>query len=197
MAKPSPSMLVEPSVFPDLALTMPTSSPFSLNIPPPELPGLMAALVWRRFIVSPLMVTSRLRALMMPSVTVPPSWPRGLPMTMVYSPTVSASESPRMTGVRPVASTFSTATSVLESVPSRVASYSVPSTVVTVMRVAPSTTWSLVTMVPSAERMTPLPAPVWTYCPRKLLVDTFSVRISTTEGEARAAISLTDSTPPV
>ena len=65
------------------------------------------------------------------------------------------------------------------------------------MLLALSTTWSLVMMMPSSEKMTPLPAPLWIYWPKKLLRLTVSVLISTTEGEARAAISLTERAPPV
>ena len=65
------------------------------------------------------------------------------------------------------------------------------------MVLAPLTTWSLVTMMPSSEKMTPLPAPLWTYWPNQELRLTISVLISTTEGEARAAISLTERAPPV
>ena len=83
---------------------------------------------------------------MMPSVTVPPNSPNGLPTARVNSPTCRLSESPTTAGVRPVASIFSTAISVLESAPTTVAGYSVPSLVRTVTWLAPLTTWLFVMM---------------------------------------------------
>ena len=105
---------------------MPTSSPAMLNRPPPELPGLMLALVWIRvrFRMEPSLLwieTSRLRALMMPSVTVPLRLPRGLPTATTSSPTARALLSPTTAGVRPSASIFRTATSLAVSEPTTVA----------------------------------------------------------------------------
>ena len=99
-----------------LALVMPTTSPYILNRAPPELPELMAQSVWiRSMVVSEDMVTSRFRALTIPEVSEKVSSPRGLPMATTLSPTFSLSESPMTTGVRPAASIFSTATSLLSS----------------------------------------------------------------------------------
>ena len=61
------------------------------------------------------MVTSRFRALTAPAVREKVSSPRGLPMATTLSPTFSLPEEPMTTGVRPSASTFSTATSLLSS----------------------------------------------------------------------------------
>ena len=121
IAKPRPSA----SESEDLALTTPTSSPFMLNRPPPELPGLTEASIWIRDMVFTepelWMLTLRFSALTMPLVTVPPSSPRGLPTASTLSPTVRVSLSPTTAGVRPLASIFSTATSLVESSPTTVA----------------------------------------------------------------------------
>ena len=99
-----------------LALVMPTTSPYMLNRAPPELPELMAQSVWISSWVLPEdMVTSRFRALTAPAVREKVSSPRGLPMATTLSPTFSLPEEPMTTGVRPSASTFSTATSLLSS----------------------------------------------------------------------------------
>ena len=68
------------------------------------------------------MVNSLFVAEIIPSVTVPPSVPRGLPITTAVSPTANLSLSPIVAGVNPSASTLSTAISLLASVPTRVAS---------------------------------------------------------------------------
>ena len=67
------------------------------------------------------MLTLRFSALTMPLVTVPPSSPRGLPTASTLSPTVRVSLSPTTAGGRPLASIFSTATSLVESSPTTVA----------------------------------------------------------------------------
>ena len=69
----------------------------------------------------PWMVTLRFSALTMPLVTVPPSSPSGLPTARTLSPTDRLSLSPTVAGVRPVASIFSTATSLVSSSPTTVA----------------------------------------------------------------------------
>ena len=58
--------------------------------------------------------------------TMPPlmekvSSPRGLPMAITVSPTLTSALLPRVTAWRPVASIFSTATSLVESSPTTVA----------------------------------------------------------------------------
>ena len=81
----------------------------------------MAALVCIRVIWLPSTVMSRFRAETMPSVTVPPRVPMGLPTAMTTSPTCTLSESPSTAGVRPVASIFSRAMSLCWSLPTTVA----------------------------------------------------------------------------
>ena len=121
MAKPRPSASLEE----DFALTRPMSSPFMLNRPPPELPGLTEASIWIRDMVLvelvPWMVTLRFRALTMPLVTVPPSSPSGLPTASTLSPTARLSLLPTVAGVRSVASILRTATSLVSSSPTTVA----------------------------------------------------------------------------
>ena len=93
---------------------MPTSSPLALTSAPPELPGLIAALVWMALVTTTpdeesydpntssessrlMVVTGRLRALMMPVVTDPDS-PSGLPTAMTGAPTVSLLELANLPG---------------------------------------------------------------------------------------------------
>jgi len=98
----------------------------------------------------------------MPRVTdMPPSRASALPTATTSSPTMVASESPSVAGVRsdtPV--TCSRARSFAVSLATRVAGkcWSDPSTE-TVIAVAPSITWALVRIWPSAVRTTPVPAP--------------------------------------
>ena len=88
----------------------------------------------------------RFSALTMPPVAVPRSSPRGLPMAMMSSPTVSMSESPSVAGTRPEASILMMARSFRPSVPTMVASCLLSSLRVTRMLVAFSTTWLQVTI---------------------------------------------------
>ncbi|GBD13818.1 hypothetical protein HRbin24_01860 [bacterium HR24] len=153
MANPTPSAC-PPRI---TAVVMPTTSPRMFTSGPPELPGLMAASVW----MAPGMVTPhwsswmvRSLALTTPLVTVgPPGRFRALPMATTSSPICSASESPRVADVRPLASIFSTAKSVSGSRPTIRAGKRLPSDRVTVMFWAGeshvlgcTTTWLLVTM---------------------------------------------------
>ena len=68
MAKPRAS--AEPSSVTILMVVTPTTWPYWLIRAPPELPKLMAALVWMSTMVVPSTSTSRSRAEMMPSVMV-------------------------------------------------------------------------------------------------------------------------------
>ena len=87
---------------------------------------------------------SRLRALIMPFVIVPrSSGPSGLPMGGDGLATVTVSPQNSAAG-RPTASIFMTATSLAESAPTRLASYSLSSQSVTVALTAPSSTWLFV-----------------------------------------------------
>ncbi len=108
IANPNPSIPVELS----LAFTIPISSPFELNNPPPEFPGLIAASVCRSVMVSSLIVIWRSVAEMIPVVTVPPSSPSGFPIAIAGSPTFNVSESPNVAGDRFLASILMMAKSV-------------------------------------------------------------------------------------
>ena len=89
-----------------MAELTPTSSPFMLTSAPPELPGLIAASVWMAsstvfwFCASPPAATGRFSALMMPVVTVPSS-PSGEPIATTSWPTRRFAEEPNVTGVSP------------------------------------------------------------------------------------------------
>ena len=83
MTKPIPSTLVADF----LEFTMPMSCPSALKHPPPELPGLMAAVTCIRCMTVPSKVMSLARALTMPLVTEFARVPKGFPMTMAVSPT--------------------------------------------------------------------------------------------------------------
>ncbi len=140
IAKPKPSTS-EPL---DFATTIPTRCPYWSKRPPPELPGFTDASVCKRLIVCPSIVTSRSSELIIPAVTVPPSSPRGLPITTDKSPTSSSLLLPYVAAVRLSASIFITAISVSESVPTRVASYCFSLESVTYIFEAPSITWLFV-----------------------------------------------------
>ena len=81
------------------------------------------------------------------------SRPRGFPMAMTHSPTLSAPELPRGRNgnSRSAASIFSRARSIRGSVPMTSASWLVPSLRVTIRRLLPATTWWLLKRYPSAE----------------------------------------------
>src|SRR4051794_40123183 len=86
----------------------------------------------------------------------------------------------------PVASTFRTARSASESPPiTRAWKLRVgDSVVVTVIRCAPSTTWKLVTMMPSDRMMNPVPTPRPGVCPPNGLFSSRFVVTFTTAGRA-------------
>ena len=111
---------------------------------PPLLPGLIEASVWMKLSYGPSPIT-RPVALTIPVVTVC-SRPNGLPIAMTGSPTCSSAELPSGITGRPVASTLSRARSVLGSRPTTFAGSSRPSESLTLISVAPSTTWLFVTM---------------------------------------------------
>ena len=145
-----------------IALLIPITSPRTLTSGPPELPGLIAASVWMK---SWMLLCERLGrssdrpfALMIPCVTVKVRFsPSGLPTASTHSPTRESSLSPSGAGVNPVASIFSTATSVVGSVPTTRAGNSRRSSSRTVTCVELSTTWLFVSTYPSAETMKPDP----------------------------------------
>ena len=112
---------------------------------------------------------SRLRAEMMPAVTVPPR-PNGLPMATTHWPTSAASELAHGTAVSGLRdSTFSRARSTSSSAPTSLAASTEPSDSTTSISSAPSMTWLLVTTKPSASMMKPEPSEDWRRmppCPR-------------------------------
>ncbi len=93
----------------------------------------------------------------MPSVTVELR-PNGLPTASTRSPTSNFSYSAHFSDGKSLASILTTAKSVFGSVPTTFAENSRRSLRVTVIWVAPSTTWLLVTMNPLESKMTPEPA---------------------------------------
>ena len=104
---------------------MPITRPAASSSGPPELPGLIAASVWMTLsIAKPLGAWIwRCSAETTPVVSVR-SRPNGLPIAIVGSPTWTSLESPSVSGVslRPLGSTFSSARSVEESLPTTLAS---------------------------------------------------------------------------
>src|SRR5438128_2101806 len=86
MAKPMP----EPPA--TIAVLMPITSPCMFTSGPPELPGLIAASVWRKSSNGPWPIWRAL-ALMIPAVTVA-CRPNGDPTASTQSPTWTRSESP-------------------------------------------------------------------------------------------------------
>mmetsp|Transcript_11334 Transcript_11334/g.36152 ORF Transcript_11334/g.36152 Transcript_11334/m.36152 type:complete len:284 (+) Transcript_11334:582-1433(+) len=163
IAKPMPAALAR------IAVLMPTTSPNSLSSGPPELPGLIAASVCMKLTFlfgMPTSAAERDSDEMMPSVTVESS-PTALPMAIAQSPTCSSSERP--SGA--VGSGFPdglmrmAAKSMKSSVPLTRPSNVRPSMRVTVTLAAFFTTWALVMMSPSSDRMTPEPCPDSRRCP--------------------------------
>ena len=100
----------------------------------------------------------------MPRVT--ESWndPNGLPNASTVSPGFSVEESPHCKYGRLVPSILITARSSSLSTPTTFAFMIRRSCSVTFTCTAPSTTWSLVTIYPSGEMMTPLPMPCSSGC---------------------------------
>src|SRR5262245_576263 len=153
MAKPMPTL---PPDRERIALLMPTTSPDMLTRGPPELPGLMAASVWRKSSKGPWPIERPL-ALMMPAVTVC-CRPNGEPIASTQSPTLILSESPRVAdGKLLPPCSRSTARSVRLSTPASLALNFFPSAVTASISVARSTTWALVSTVPDGSTMTPEP----------------------------------------
>src|SRR5437879_2770366 len=144
---------------------MPTTSEARSTSAPPELPGLIGALVWiASGSVAPPgpSLTTRPRALTMPEVTLP-SRPSGLPMARTVAPGSSFDESPNFAGWRPAPFTRMTARSSGGNEPTRVPSSCLPDDVVTTKLVADPMTCALVTMLPLVSYTSPEPRPsaVW------------------------------------
>src|SRR5271169_2109887 len=146
MANPSPC---EPFT---MAVVSPIICPLALKSGPPELPGLMGALNW---------ITSAIEKLpAVTSVIVLPSWlttptvsepdrPNGLPIAATGFPTLTELDDESVSGWNSEAGAVGTLTiarSLYGSVPTTEAGYASPFQKMTVMLVAPSTTWKFVTM---------------------------------------------------
>src|SRR5881397_2486679 len=140
-------MPTEPPDCEKIAALIPTAWPWALMSGPPLLPGLIDASVWMKSSYGPSPIT-RPVALTMPVVTVCSS-PNGLPIAITGSPTWRREESPSGITGSPVASTLRSAMSVFGSRPRSRPGSSRPSASVTLISVAPSTTWLLVTMKPA------------------------------------------------
>ncbi len=162
IAKPTPDAPPEAE---RIAVFTPIRSPFMSTSGPPELPGLIAASVWmnEEKLLTP--VSERERAETMPLVTVWPT-PNGSPIASTRSPTcTSAASSIAITGsFSAPGSIFSTARSARGSSSNTLAGHSRRSAVTTVISWAPSITWWLVTITPSARTMEPEPSDWATRC---------------------------------
>jgi hypothetical protein len=147
------------SACPATSVLMPTTRPARSISGPPELPGLIGALVWMALnkngpVVVPLpgSCTVRPSALTTPAVTVgPPGSASALPIATTQSPTCNWSESPSWATGRSSAVIWITARSVCGSRPMSVAVKVRPSVSETASCCAPSMTWLLVRMWPSAS----------------------------------------------
>ena len=122
-ANPTPTLPLE--LVPDsIWLVMPITWPDAFSSGPPLLPWLMAASVWIALSIGCSLgeVMVRPRALTMPLVTVLAS-PKGSPIATTSSPTCTPLESakPADAATRASASMWITATSVVGSLPTRVA----------------------------------------------------------------------------
>ena len=135
MAKPTPW---NPPLRVAMALAIPMTSPRVLISGPPELPGLIAASVWRKSSYRPAPMT-RPVPLMMPTVTVWSS-PNGFPIAITGSATLRLLEAPSGMLGSPLASIFRSARSVSGSLPTSLAEKLRPSDSVTSIDEAPSTT---------------------------------------------------------
>jgi hypothetical protein len=141
---------------------IPITRPAASSRGPPELPGLIEASVWMTLEIWKPLGASIWRCLAetMPVVTVRER-PKGLPMAIAGSPTLTSSESPSGSGWRSSTSEgsiFSTARSVEGSRPRTFASICSPfSSKRTVTLSAPSTTWALVRTVPWRSTTNPEP----------------------------------------
>jgi len=105
MAKPIPAEIWRPWESEPERVGMPMTCPLRSTSAPPELPGLIRALVWTRSVsVTPLFPSDWVRpvALTMPSVTVSER-PKGLPIASTTSPTWILEESANVAGVSPPA----------------------------------------------------------------------------------------------
>src|SRR6478672_11813676 len=159
MAKPIPGASLAPICGSSAAsVGMPITRPDRSTSAPPELPGLIAALVWmadERVTPSP-SGTLRPTAETMPSVTLERS-PSGFPRASAMSPTSSCEESANVAGRGRAPAMRTTARSFAASRPTVVAGWLSPDARVTTTRRAFPTTCALVTTSPRASKTTPEP----------------------------------------
>ena len=191
IAKPSPMLPACPDSLgiEAIAVLMPITCPAASTSGPPELPGLIAASVWiaevnvvsEPSVSSPVALTGRSSAETMPVVTVF-SRPSGVPRAITGWPTTTVEESAKVAGCRSSggSSRRITARSVEGSVPTTLAAKLRPSLVVTCRDSASPATWSLVRIVPSSSRTTPVP---W------LVPEPVEERIETALGETCSEIA--------
>ena len=190
-AKPSPS---EPPEVDRIWLTTPTTSPAMLNSGPPESPGSIAASVWKNSagLILPRGPSGFRRALMCPTVRV---WliPSGAPTTKTWSPTWTASESPRRAarGAVGARSSWSSATSAVGSDETTRACRNSPVRNSTTIASAVWTTCAAVRTCPSADTRIPDPSPATlTGCVSGMVGISFSfVWMTTTAGSTLLKIS--------
>ncbi len=144
MLKPTPSL---PPPLEAIELLIPMTSPFMFTSGPPELPGLIAASVWRKSWFSTSWSSSmcRPRALMIPWLT---EWvrPKGLPRARTQVPTAASSLLPSRAAGRSSRPRLSTAMSALASSQTRSGWSERPSwrKMLIFAGLAPSITWLLV-----------------------------------------------------
>ena len=137
-----------------IATLTPMTLPLISSSGPPELPGLIAASVWMTLssvsvapdVLVPAVI-ERDSPDIMPSEIEFWNSARALPMAMADWPNCNLSELANVKYLNPVPSTFNIATSKVESLARTLASYFLPSFVMTVYEaVVSSTTWLLVTI---------------------------------------------------
>src|SRR3954468_1623602 len=169
---------------------MPITRPSRSSRGPPELPGLTAASIWMR----PSMglppvggLNDRSRPEMTPDV-IDPASPNGLPTTKASSPIRAPCGSPSVAGgmLGGIVSGWRTAMSFSGCRATIWAGDSEPSTKVTVIEAASSTTWRLVRMSPRSSTMTPVPIASSWLGDGLGPVGAIAVWIRTTDGRARS-----------
>ena len=136
--------------------TKPTTSPCSVAMGPPLLPGETGTEIWNT-----LMPSERRMPLSSPSETVDSS-PSGAPMATRRCPIFTLSELPSVTVGNPNPATRRSAMSRFSSTASRpITGYSSPLASRTVASPAPASTCAAVAITPSPDRMKPLPELSW------------------------------------
>lgn len=151
-----------------IAVLMPIILPSALNDGPPEFPEFIAASIWTALVNTVLddeeedpdsdNTTGRLSADTTPVVAVF-SYPSGFPIAITSSPTARFDELAKLAAVRLLGglSIFSTARSVVGSVPTTLAPYISPLDMVTTICPLLLATWLFVTIYPFLSMITPDP----------------------------------------